>query len=129
MKTRMGFVSNSSTSSFVLAGVKIPWHKMVQMQEEAGVPMPDDMYSEDGYEWMESWRMVVGKHFQCDVQGYPEDVQKVGVMVKQAGDEIELSDPIEAISDAIERAEFIRDRLGLEGEVKLYFGEYSSEEY
>lgn len=132
MKMRGGFVSNSSTCSFLIVGVEVPWERMLQMQAEAGVPMPEGGWdAEDNdamYDWVEGWRPAVGKHFDCDVQGYPESTQRVGVLI-EGGDWGGIPDPAKAIAEASAKAEEIKARLGLTGEVKLYHGEYSTEEY
>ena len=130
MKCRNGFVSNSSTTSFLIVGVEVPWAKMVQMQAEAGVPMPAGRWSDDSmYAWVEGWRSRVGEHFDCDVQGYPEATQRIGVMVDEGEGVSEVEDPGSVIAEALIRAEQIRARLGLDGPVNLYYGEYSTEEY
>ena len=128
MKTRAGFVSNSSTSSFIIVGVRVPWGVVEKLRESVGIVEPDD--DSDGWDdYIDNWRRWFKDALGADLQGYPESSQVVGVMVAEGGDRVSLDDPVAKIADAVSKAEEIKTRLGLEGPVQLVAGEYSSEDY
>jgi len=51
MKIRTGFVSNSSSSSFAILGIRLPWNEVIDLLQKAG--KTDDEIEDDSYTVLE----------------------------------------------------------------------------
>ena len=115
MKIRRGFVSNSSSSSFLIAGVKVPLEEFRELRKK--LQDKPGYIDTDGYPWSE------------DVASYDEDYRKeleeygefyVGFGFSYEG--FGSFKPSE-VTEAMERAEKHFGKRGF----SVYFGELSSE--
>lgn len=129
MKIRNGFVSNSSSSSFVLVGVKLDGSlskeelaKKYLTEEAIKEYMGDDADKFEGDDKEDWWRDL---WYECAWNGdfinkdinyiQSEDDQWIG---KVLADNDELDDGEYSISDLNE----IVEKMDLEGDCKIYFG-------
>lgn len=121
MKARLGFVSNSSSSSFLCLGVE-DYNIIKKMFSAEGLKKnADGYYDEEGY------GAVSGKNVMFYGNSGDDSWYAAGLDEKETRDILETNSLKEARKKFVK---LMRDRLNLdipENKVKLIFGESSSE--
>jgi len=130
MKIRTGFVSNSSTASFVIIGFTVPRGKFTDrffLEHLYGRSNLDQM-SEDDLEddfndtrWNN--RVTVRNH---EEEGAPKKETLIGVVVAEIHDDGDYADEKAIdVEDLLEEAAEVRNKLNLsekEAPIKMYIG-------
>ena len=109
VKIRKGFVSNSSTSSFVVIGIDVT---------EVDSFATKDWEEWEDWEGLTKWKYQVLRGSEC---GVTEGRTIIGIGVCKAED-CGLTDSITSLADITRMAEELREALGVSGEAKLYCG-------
>ncbi len=115
MKTRQGFISNSSTCSFVVAGVKLTKKQQEEVEAKItnGLTHKDDEY----WEVYEEWREKSGLRF-VEFKGQ----QVLGVTILHISNEDYLEDNEIDIAAILAKAATELRKLGIDQGVSIFAG-------
>lgn len=128
MKTRLGFVSNSSSSSFVVLGFTVP--KGSVSQEEVALKL--GMVTE---EKIKEWKYLEdevrelfykrGSPYYCEESGdggAPKGRTLIGITIADVSNEEGLQEKEINFNEILTQAEELRIKLGIEIPLRLYTG-------
>ena len=102
MKTRNGFVSNSSSSSFVMIGSKIDND---EIKSKLGWVKSETAAFDDG------WEFIQRKMYELNLDYfYEEDL--IGYVIAN-GDDSDFGGPEISISDVVEKSKFISEKFNI----------------
>lgn len=122
MKIRNGFVSNSSSSSFVVFGFKLEEDKMTFAKRNGFMPEDEDDSFDELYEWTEKWAeenslRVINENDYLIIGYYITDGDSEGILLEEA--DVSLNQLIEYGDNLINKFGISKDDLHL----------YAGEEY
>ena len=115
MKTRTGFVSNSSTCSFVVMGVPITRKQLDDLIDRFGEP---DM---DAWEFGEMLEERHGVRLESTKDDGRYNIMGIEI-AHMSSEDYGLKDSKEPLANLVERIEAMKQKFGLEGETTIYTG-------
>jgi len=131
MKVRVGFVSNSSSSSFVMIGTKVSNVDKVKLAEKLlakypNIELPDYVdKEEDAEDW--AWEVLYALHGKCPYEYYGEENLFGFSIYSGSGEDYGLEDfslSVEEIEKAVADTKAMLEELGIPAdEIKLIGGQ------
>lgn len=127
MKIRNGFVSNSSSSSFVAVGIKVKESDLdikSIMVNKMGKTIEPDWTEEDIYDAFREDIYETDFQFRNDSEQGVVTKNNEVVLTKTiiSGEAYDLDNEETSIDELIKMGQEIKDFFGVDGEIKLYSG-------
>lgn len=97
MKTRLGFVSNSSSSSFCILGAKF-WRE--ELEKVLSLEDPDNAYA--NYEYVKKLANKHGLEFASGLEKWGDDSYFIGLTPYQLNEDISINENRKIIKNKLE---------------------------